>query len=87
VQRGSLRAVWDAALFDLPNAASVRRVPMLVLGAASDRMIAPELVALCARTLGAPCEIVPAMGHAMMLDRGWQGVADRLARFLLQSRS
>ena len=87
VQRESLRAVWDAAIFDLPNAASVRRVPMLVLGAASDRMIAPELVALCARTLGAPCEIVAGMGHAMMLDRGWEGVADRLARFLLESRS
>ncbi len=82
VQRESLRAVWDAALFDLPNPHSLRRVPMLVMGAAADRLIAPEMVRLCARTLGAPCEIVPGMGHAMMLDRGWEGVADRLAAWL-----
>ena len=82
VQRESLRAVWDAALFDLPDPGSVRRVPMLVMGAAKDRMIAPEMVALCARTLGAPYEMVPGIGHAMMLDRGWEGVADRLTQWL-----
>ncbi|HEX2200374.1 MAG TPA: alpha/beta fold hydrolase [Burkholderiales bacterium] len=82
VQRESWRALWDAALFDLPSAARLPRPPMLVLGAGRDALVPPEMARLCAQTLRAPYETFPAMGHSMMLDAGWEQVADRIIGWL-----
>ena len=56
--------------------------PLLVLGAERDVMVTPQQVGLCAQAYGARAEIFPGMGHAMMLDVGWQKVADRIIGWL-----
>jgi pimeloyl-ACP methyl ester carboxylesterase len=82
LQRESLRAMWDCMLFDLPRPWRMRRVPTVVLGAERDRLVPPEMAQLCAATLAAPYETFRGMGHAMMLDIGWEKVADRLIAWL-----
>lgn len=81
-QPESHRAVWDMTLFNLPHPAAMHRPPMLVLGAAHDRLIPPSLVEMTARTYGLPAEIFPELGHAMMLEQDWAKVAQRLATWL-----
>lgn len=83
-QPESHRAVWDMTLFNLPHTAAMHRPPMLVLGAAHDRLIPPSLVEMTARTYGLPAEIFPELGHAMMLERDWGKVALRIAAWLAQ---
>jgi pimeloyl-ACP methyl ester carboxylesterase len=54
------------------------QVPMLVLGAEQDAIFTESEVRSTARAYGVEAEIFPGMGHDMMLDQGWQGVADRI---------
>ncbi|MCB1959484.1 MAG: alpha/beta hydrolase [Rhodocyclaceae bacterium] len=81
-QPESHRAIWDMTMFNLPNVMLMASVPMLVLGAEYDQMIAPALVSLTARTFGVREEIFKDMGHAMMLEQDWQLVAERIHRWL-----
>lgn len=53
--------------------------PMLVLGAAEDRLITPDAVHRCALWHGVAAEILPGHGHLLMLEPGWEKVADRIA--------
>jgi alpha-beta hydrolase superfamily lysophospholipase len=55
-----------------------QRAPMLVLGAARDGIIAAAHVHRTARAYGTRAEIFDGMGHDMMLEPGWQRVADRI---------
>lgn len=81
VQDESFRAYLDAMILDLPH---LKRLdtPMLVLGAADDRLISPREVEATARAYQCTPEFFPGMGHALMLDAGWQAVADRILRWL-----
>jgi pimeloyl-ACP methyl ester carboxylesterase len=54
------------------------RVPVLVLGAERDRFFTAGEVRRTAAAYRARAEIVPAIGHNMMLDDGWEKVADRV---------
>jgi pimeloyl-ACP methyl ester carboxylesterase len=53
--------------------------PMLVLGAARDAMLSTVSIRRTARAYRAEAVIFPGMGHNMMLDQGWESVADRIA--------
>jgi pimeloyl-ACP methyl ester carboxylesterase len=53
--------------------------PMLVLGAARDAMVSAVSIGRIARAYRTEAEIFPGMGHDMMLDQGWEAVADRVA--------
>jgi pimeloyl-ACP methyl ester carboxylesterase len=55
-----------------------QRAPMLVLGASRDGIIAAAHVHRTARAYGTRAEIFDGMGHDMMLEPGWQRVADRI---------
>jgi pimeloyl-ACP methyl ester carboxylesterase len=57
-----------------------RRVaaPMLVLGAERDAIFTVDEVRRTARAYRVEPEIFPGMGHDMMLDDGWEAVADRI---------
>lgn len=59
-------------------------LPMLVLGAARDALFPPWMVHATAAVHGAGAEILPDMGHGMMLDAGWQGAAERIEGWLCQ---
>jgi pimeloyl-ACP methyl ester carboxylesterase len=54
------------------------RVPVLVLGAERDRFFTAGEVRRTAAAYRARAEIVPGIGHNMMLDDGWEKVADRV---------
>jgi pimeloyl-ACP methyl ester carboxylesterase len=81
VQDDSFRAFLDMLLLDLPRQGRAKPTPMLVLGA-DDFIVRAGQVEATARAYGLEAEIFPHMGHAMMLDRGWQAVADRIINWL-----
>lgn len=81
-QPESHRALWDMTMFDLPRIRDMHRPPMLVLGAEHDRLIPPSEVRATARAYGLEADILPDLGHAVMLEQGWRSVADRIADWL-----
>jgi non-heme chloroperoxidase len=82
MQPESPRVIWDMTFFDLPQLWRIRMPPLLVLGAGRDVMVPQQQVELGAQAYGTRAEIFPGMGHAMMLDVGWQKVADRIIGWL-----
>ncbi|MCV7345418.1 alpha/beta hydrolase [Mycolicibacterium rhodesiae] len=56
--------------------------PVLVLGAELDGFFTPKEVAATARAYRTEPVMFPGMGHNMMLEHGWESVADRIDRWL-----
>ena len=81
VQDESFRAYVDMMALDLPRPEKVD-TPMLVLGATEDNLIAPSEVDATAKAYNTRAEFFPDMGHAMMLDVGWEAVAERILDWL-----
>ena len=73
---GGLRGILD-----LPQPAKVE-TPLLVLGAAKDASITVREVEATARAYGTQAEFFPDMAHDLMLEPGWQSVADRILSWL-----
>lgn len=69
------------ASINLPHPGNVK-TPVLVLGAANDQVFTQGEVGRTARAYQAEVEIFPDMAHDMMLEKGWQGVADRIITWL-----
>jgi pimeloyl-ACP methyl ester carboxylesterase len=65
----------------LPDAGLVT-APMLVLGAQDDGMRIDGDALAVAQTYQTEVEIFPDMGHVMMLEPGWQAVAERIYSWL-----
>ncbi len=82
MQPESQRAMWDMTFFNLPQLQRERCPPMLVLGAERDILVPPSEVEQAARSYGTQAEIFPGMGHVMMLEAGWQKVADRIIEWM-----
>jgi len=81
IQDESFRAYLDMLALDLPRPEKVH-TPLLVLGTKADNLIACGEVEATARAYHTQAEFFPGMGHAMMLDAGWQAVADRILAWL-----
>lgn len=58
------------------------RTPVLVMGAADDALFYRWEVAATARAYNTQAVIFPGMAHDMMLEAGWQAVADRIIEWL-----
>lgn len=84
-QPESHRAIWDMTLFNLPMVSRMTRAPMLILGAEHDQLIPPSLVRMTSSVYGLDDEIFPDMGHAMMLEKGWEAVAVRIRDWLRET--
>ncbi|MCX2928665.1 alpha/beta hydrolase [Mycobacterium sp. CVI_P3] len=56
--------------------------PMLVLGAELDGFFTPREVAATAKAYRTEPVMFPGMGHNMMLERGWEAVAERIDSWL-----
>jgi pimeloyl-ACP methyl ester carboxylesterase len=71
---------WPAFLDTLVIWPRPRRVqvPVLVMGAQHDGFFTPAELRRTAAAYGTEAEIVPNMGHNLMLDTGWPRVADRI---------
>jgi pimeloyl-ACP methyl ester carboxylesterase len=78
LQDDSFRAFLDMLLLALPRPERVT-TPVRVLGAADDALFSPDEVRATARAYGVTATIVPGMAHDMMLEPGWQDVADTIA--------
>ncbi|HLM54963.1 MAG TPA: alpha/beta fold hydrolase [Pyrinomonadaceae bacterium] len=76
----SYRAALEM-IYNLPRPRKIK-TPLLVVGARDDAIIAPKKIEKTARAFKADCEIFPNTAHDMMLERGWQKVADFMLGWL-----
>jgi pimeloyl-ACP methyl ester carboxylesterase len=82
LQPESRMVVLDLLGLDLPPSLPRLELPVLVLGAGGDGLIFPGALEATARTYRTRAEVFPGLGHAMMLDRGWEAVARRILGWL-----
>ncbi|PWG63942.1 alpha/beta hydrolase [Spiribacter halobius] len=83
MQPESQRAIWEMSATAPARPWRVDQAPpMLVLGAEDDALFSVPEAEATARLWQADLAIVPGMAHAMMLEPGWDGVADRLVKWL-----
>lgn len=81
-QRESRRALFDMTGWGLPAPWLVRRPPTLVLGTERDALIPAAQARSTAALLGAEYRELPSLGHALMLDAGWDAAAQSIADWL-----
>ncbi len=77
MQNESYRAFLDMMIFSLPRPKRVK-APMLVLGGGQDTIFTCKEFEATARAYYTRAEIFPHMAHDLMLEEGWQAVADRM---------
>ncbi|MDJ0391448.1 alpha/beta hydrolase [Roseomonas sp. E05] len=77
----SRRVLLDAQMPQPVPHGWLHRRPVLVLGAAEDRLITADAVHRCALWHGAQAEFLPG-GHLLMLEPGWEEVVGRLLRWV-----
>ncbi len=80
LQDESYRAYWDMLMLNLPKTQRIK-TPLLVLGATRDMIISQKDVVATARAYGTQAEFFD-LAHDMMLEAGWQAVADRILDWL-----
>jgi alpha-beta hydrolase superfamily lysophospholipase len=81
LQPESFRAELETMLLNLPRPDRVK-TPMLVLGAANDRVFSVGEAQATARAYGTEAEMFPDMAHDMMLEPNWKRVADRVLSWI-----
>jgi alpha-beta hydrolase superfamily lysophospholipase len=81
IQPESFRMALEAAFLKLPRPGRVK-TPLLVLGAANDRVFSVAEQKRTARAYKTEAILYPAMAHDMMLESGWRTVADQILRWL-----
>jgi alpha-beta hydrolase superfamily lysophospholipase len=77
----SFRAFLDLLALNLPKPKCVK-APVLVTGTAKDTSFRRSQVEATARAFHTNAVLFPDMNHGMMLEAGWQGVADRIIAWL-----
>ncbi len=81
MQDESYRAFLDMLLLNHPKTSRIK-TRMLVLGGDEDTIISPAEVKSTAESYNAELEMYDGMAHDMMLETGWQNVADRIAGWM-----
>lgn len=81
LQEDSARVSIDCLMLKLPRPDRVS-TPLLVLGAEQDGAHTRKEVRATARAYGSEAEFFPGMGHNMMLEPGWEAVAERIHSWL-----
>ncbi len=81
MQDESYLAFLDMMRFNLVNPEKIA-TDLLVLGAKEDTIFHPDEIKATAAAYGKKPEIFKGMAHDMMLEPGWQAVADRIIRWL-----
>jgi pimeloyl-ACP methyl ester carboxylesterase len=83
IQNESYRAFIDMMVLSLPHPKRVN-TPILVLGGGRDTIFNRKEVEATARAYHTKAEIFPNLAHDMMLEEGWQEVADRILGWLAE---
>jgi alpha-beta hydrolase superfamily lysophospholipase len=83
LQDESYLGFLDMLALNLPRPKRVK-TPMLVLGAANDMIFHPNEVEATAPAYNTQAIMFPYMAHDMMVEAGWQGVADRIIAWLAE---
>jgi pimeloyl-ACP methyl ester carboxylesterase len=81
IQDEAYHAFLDILAFNLPRPKRVN-TSMLVMGAVNDTIFHPDEIEATARAYRTQAVIFPDMAHDMMLDTGWQTVADGISAWL-----
>ncbi len=81
IQPELFRVALEAAFLNLPHPRKVT-TPLLLLSAADDRVFTVSEQQRTAKAYGTETVLYPNMAHDMMLERGWQSVADRILDWL-----
>lgn len=76
------RAGWDMSIVGVPVDASRVRCPMLILGCEEDRFIPSGIVKRIGKRYGVPVDVIPGHAHMVVLEPGWQVVAERVATWI-----
>ncbi|UOG61761.1 alpha/beta hydrolase [Leptospira noguchii] len=84
-QDESFLAFLDMLFFCLPQSDRIQTSP-LVLGGEKDRFFVPWEVKRTANTYQSEMNIFQGMGHNLMLDEGWEKVAERIHTYLSDSK-
>ena len=77
----SFMGFLDMLFLNLPKPARIT-TPILAIGAANDAYLRPGQVEATARAYYTQAIMFPNMGHGMMLEEGWEAVADRIIAWL-----
>lgn len=85
LQDESYMGFLDMLVLNLPKPQKVRTT-MLVLGAERDSVFSVAEVEATARAYNTKAEIFEGMAHDMMLEPGWQSVAERIVGWLKEQR-
>lgn len=75
------RALTDLTFF-CPLAKMKPECPMLAMGGEEDIIIPPEFVQKTADFYSADIQMLPGLGHAMMLDKEWETAAKSIVNWL-----
>jgi len=78
----SYRAYVELIALKRPRPGKVKS-PVLVLGGEIDAMFPPSTVHGTAKAYNTDATIFPGMGHGLMVENGWQGVAEKISTWLV----
>ena len=81
MQNESFRSYLDELGLNLVRTEHVK-TPLLVIGAENDAVIKPWMVQRTAKKYGTTAEVFPDMAHDVMLETGWEKVAQRVLEWL-----
>jgi pimeloyl-ACP methyl ester carboxylesterase len=73
------RAGRELSMTGVPVDASRVRCPLLVVAAEDDKFIPAKTVARVARRYGVPARVMPGHGHMIVLEPGWETLAEIVA--------
>jgi non-heme chloroperoxidase len=82
MQPESHRAVWDMTLFDLPQTFKIHPTPIAVMGGAQDVLIPPTQMRMTGWSYGVETQLFANLGHALMLEPGWEVAAQAISDWL-----
>ena len=77
----SFRSMLDELGLNLVNTGRIK-TPMLIIGAEKDKVIFPSMVQATARRYGTTAKIFSDMAHDVMLEAGWEQVAETILKWL-----
>jgi non-heme chloroperoxidase len=76
------RAAWDMSIVGTPVDASRVRCPLRIFTCEDDRFIPSGIVQRMGKRYGVPVEVIPGHAHMVVIEPGWEALADRVATWI-----